>query len=176
MVVVDDGVLLDVLAGNAQADIRRAVEAGELFTTGCWYYRLSRAVHSEPMTGALSRRLAAFSVERRLQVVTALNVLPPEIGLLGLLGLRTLVPIMRALKVTRPVNMLTAEALAAALLDRTIIWNERQPRRLLTDYLDHYNDAWSLDRLEGPHTQRWDLRRNTHPAPRLSVIADREIH
>ncbi len=25
------------------------------------------------------------------------------------------------------------------LLDRTIIWNERQLRRLLTDYLDHYN-------------------------------------
>ena len=119
MVVVDDAVLLDVLAGNAQADIRRAVEAGELFTTGCWYYRLSRAVHSEPMSGALSRRLAAFSVERRLQVVTALNVLQPEIGLLGL---RTLVPIMRALKVTRPVNMLTAEALAAALfLDADLV-------------------------------------------------------
>lgn len=119
MVVVDDAVLLDVLAGNAQADIRRAVEAGELFTTGCWYYRLSRAVHSEPMTGALSRRLAAFSVERRRQVLTALSVLPPEIGLLDL---RTLVPIMRALKVTRPVNMLTAEALAAALfLDADLV-------------------------------------------------------
>ncbi len=25
------------------------------------------------------------------------------------------------------------------LLDRTIIWNERQLRRLLDDYLDHYN-------------------------------------
>ena len=25
------------------------------------------------------------------------------------------------------------------LLDRTIIWNERQLRRLLTDYIDHYN-------------------------------------
>lgn len=25
------------------------------------------------------------------------------------------------------------------LLDRTILWNERQLRRLLTDYIDHYN-------------------------------------
>ena len=25
------------------------------------------------------------------------------------------------------------------LLDRTIIWNERQLRRLLTEYVDHYN-------------------------------------
>ncbi len=25
------------------------------------------------------------------------------------------------------------------LLDRTIIWNERQLRRLLTEYIDHYN-------------------------------------
>ena len=24
-------------------------------------------------------------------------------------------------------------------MDRTIIWNERQLRRLLTDYIDHYN-------------------------------------
>lgn len=38
--------------------------------------------------------------------------LPAEIGLIGL---RTLVPVMRALRVSRPVNMLTAEALAAAL-------------------------------------------------------------
>jgi putative transposase len=26
------------------------------------------------------------------------------------------------------------------LLDRTIIWNERQPRRLLGEYIDHYNN------------------------------------
>ena len=26
------------------------------------------------------------------------------------------------------------------LLDRTIIWNEPQLRRLLGDYIDHYND------------------------------------
>ena len=25
------------------------------------------------------------------------------------------------------------------LLDRTIIWNQRQLRRLLVDYIDHYN-------------------------------------
>jgi transposase InsO family protein len=25
------------------------------------------------------------------------------------------------------------------LLDRTIIWNDRQLRRLLTEYIDHYN-------------------------------------
>jgi len=32
------------------------------------------------------------------------------------------------------------------LLDRTIIWNERQLRALLVDYIDHYNQHRSLDR------------------------------
>ena len=37
--------------------------------------------------------------------------------------------------------------------------------------------AWSLDRLAGSHALQWDAMKNIPPrAPRLSVIADREIH
>ena len=112
MLVIDDALLLDVLAGVADPDLQSAADRGEVHTTGCWYYRLSRALQSEPMVGALSRRLASLTPDRRERVVTGLLDLPAEIGLLGL---RTLVPTMQALRLSRPVNMLTAEALAAAL-------------------------------------------------------------
>jgi hypothetical protein len=44
-------------------------------------------------------------------VLTALDSLPPEIGLISL---RDLVPVMWTLNVDRNLNLLTAEALAAA--------------------------------------------------------------
>jgi hypothetical protein len=44
-------------------------------------------------------------------VLASLDHLPPEIGLISL---RDLVPVMRALDVGRHLNLLTAEALAAA--------------------------------------------------------------
>src|SRR5262245_39612295 len=81
MLVVDDAVLLDVLAGVALADVQGAAERGEVHTTGCWYDRLSRALRSEPMVGALSRRLASLTPERRERVATGLVDLPAEIGL-----------------------------------------------------------------------------------------------
>ena len=117
--VVDDALLLDVLAGVADPELQQAADRGEVHTTGCWYYRLSRALHSEPMIGALSRRLGALAPDRRERVMSGLVDLPAEIGLIGL---RTLVPVMQALRVSRPVNMLTAEALAAALaLDADLV-------------------------------------------------------
>ncbi len=111
--VIDDAVLLDVLAGLSKNDILAALEDNDLFTTGCWYYRLSRAVHSDQVGGLLSRQLAGLDVERQVRVVAALDRLP---DLVGLLSLRDLVPVMRALRVSRPLNLLNAEALAAALV------------------------------------------------------------
>ncbi len=111
--VIDDAVLLDVLAGLSKNDILAAGEDNDLFTTGCWYYRLSRAVHSDQVGGLLSCQLAGLDVDRQVRVVAALDRLPDSTGLLSL---RDLVPVMRALRVSRPLNLLNAEALAAALV------------------------------------------------------------
>lgn len=50
-----------------------------------------------------------------MQVQTALEALPQEVGLLGM---RRLVPVMRRLDVGRRLNFLTAEAVAAAVILR----------------------------------------------------------
>ena len=87
--------------------------SGEVFTTGSWYYRLGRAVSAGPGTGALSGRFQALDDSVRRRVLTSLEDLPDQIGLLSL---RVVVPVMQALTVTRPLNFLNAEALRAALL------------------------------------------------------------
>lgn len=63
VLVIDDALLLTVLAGSAASELGDATRRGELFTTGSWYYRLARAAHDRGFTGALS---------------SALNVLPPN--------------------------------------------------------------------------------------------------
>lgn len=115
---MDDALLLRVLAGLAEGELAEAAGRGELFTTGSWYYRLARAVHSRDFTGALSRPFSRFAPERQTRVLAALDRLPPEIGLISL---RDLVPVMWTLSVGRTLNLLTAEALAAAqVLDACI--------------------------------------------------------
>lgn len=39
--------MLDVLAGRPPAPVAAELEAGGLFTTGAWYYRLGRAFDAE---------------------------------------------------------------------------------------------------------------------------------
>jgi hypothetical protein len=46
MLLVDDALLLRVLAGLAEGDIAEAAERGEIFTTGSRYYRLGMALRS----------------------------------------------------------------------------------------------------------------------------------
>lgn len=113
MIVIDDQLLLAVLSDTAPDDITAAVARGEVFTTGSWYYRLGRAVTAGTGTGALSGRFQALDDSLRQRVLASLEDLPDQIGLLSL---RTVVPVMQALAVTRPLNFLNAEALGAALL------------------------------------------------------------
>lgn len=116
--VVDDVLLLSVLAGEPSDDLRQAMQRGELFTTGSWYYRLGRAAYDQSFSGALSSAIDALSLARRVQAVAALDALPREIGLLDM---RDLVPVMRRLDVGRHLNFLTAETVATALsLDAAI--------------------------------------------------------
>ena len=91
----------------------------EVFTTGCWYWRLSRALHDGMVTGALTRAMEDLDAEQQTRVVGAVQHLPRQFGLLSL---RQLVPVMTALETGRRLNLLTAEAIAAAVvLDATIM-------------------------------------------------------
>jgi hypothetical protein len=113
VIVVDDALPLAVLVGQpvARVDaVAAAASQGEVFTTGSWYWRLARAL-TRPSGGALSRGLAAMSDQDRGRAETAMGELPAEIGLLSL---RRLVPVMRALP--GQLNLLTAEAVSAAVV------------------------------------------------------------
>ena len=114
-VVVDDRILLDVLARRTSVPLARELRSGGLFTTSSWYYRLGRAVFAGSGTGALSGPFASFEAEARDRVSAALLDLPDDVGLLHP---RVVVPVMLALRVRRQLNVLTAEALGVASLVR----------------------------------------------------------
>ncbi len=111
VLVVDDALLLTVLAGAAPPELRDAMRRAELFTTGSWYYRLARAASDRSFSGALASAVDALAPAQRARVLASLERLPEEVGLLGM---RRLVPVMRRLDVGRRLNFLTAEAVAAA--------------------------------------------------------------
>ncbi len=141
MIIIDDQLLLDVLSGHAINAVGDPFERGEVFTTGCWYYRLARAVAAGVGTGSLSRRFEALDPPTRARALRALDELPDQIGLLSL---RSVVPVMRALRVRRPLNMLNAEALAAALvLDASVVVTTDSPllRSGAADLEVHYQLA-----------------------------------
>jgi len=125
VIVVDDALLLAVVAERIPASVPVLVDAaahGEVFTTGCWYWRLSRAL-SRPSPGALSRTLVGLSDDGQRRARSSLEVLPEEIGVLGL---RRLVPVMAALP--GQLNLLTAEAVAAAsVLGATLVVSTHSP-------------------------------------------------
>jgi hypothetical protein len=106
-VLVDDVVLLRVLAGDPPAPARST----GIYTTGVWYFRLGQALRPGPPGGALSRRLAELPSDRRVRVLRLIDALPDTIGLIGL---RTLVPVIRRLDPEAKLNLLAAEAVAAA--------------------------------------------------------------
>lgn len=112
-VVIDDHLLLTALAGTESAALQEAMISQAVYTTGCWYYRLARASASGAGAGSLSGEFAALDLDRRSQAQASLERLPDAIGLLSS---RTVVPVMAALRVKRQLNMLTAEALAVALV------------------------------------------------------------
>lgn len=113
MRLVDDRLLLDLLSGTAGAELSAALAAGEVFTTGSWYYRLARAVSAGSGTGSLSGAFQALDEPERQRVLASLEELPEEIGLLSL---RVVVPVIQALPVSGRLNFLSAEAVGAAIL------------------------------------------------------------
>jgi len=132
VVIVDDALLLAVLAGTAPEEFAVALEEGEIATTGSWYWRIGRALRDTASTGSLSRALTELDPGRQAHVLAAIDDLPAAINLPSL---RHLVPVMTALRVGRPLNLLTAEAIAAAIvLDASIAVTTRSA--LLTESCD----------------------------------------
>ena len=113
MLVIDDRTLLAVLAERAPEPLLRAADAGEVFTTPAWYYRLARAVHDVGFSGSLSRMVEVLDDDLRRQVTDALDELPATIGILSA---RVLVPVMVQLSQVRRLNLLNSEAVAAAMV------------------------------------------------------------
>jgi len=119
MIVVDDLLLLEVLAGVAESNTQAAFESGEVFTTGSWYWRLAKAVRTDRLEGALTRGFNDLGVPEQRLVQDHLAELPPSVGLLDY---RKLVPVMTAIDVGRSLNMLAADAIATAMtIDGTIL-------------------------------------------------------
>ena len=112
-VVIDDRLLLDVLAGQAPREVTTQLGGGGVFTTGAWYYRLGRAVFGGSGSGALSGRFASLDRDVARRVRAQLEDLPANVGLLHP---RVVVPVMFTLQVRRQLNVLAAEALVVALL------------------------------------------------------------
>lgn len=120
--LVDDQKLSAILRGRAPPDL-----GVEVFTTGCWYVRLCRAVlRASGQTGALSSPFAALPPATRARAVKRLLDLPDAIGLLSL---RELAPSMGQLRQRHELNLLGLEALAAAVrLGADVILSARSPR------------------------------------------------
>ncbi len=113
MIVVDDQLLLDVLAGTTSQAAERALGDHAIATTLSWYFRLARALNSDRTHGSLSRRFAAIGDERRADIQSSLSRLPEAIVLVDS---RSLVPVMVAVCDTTRANLLTADAIATALI------------------------------------------------------------
>jgi hypothetical protein len=109
-IVIDDHLLIDVLTETTTGWLREQVEQSVIYTTGSWYYRLANAAHRGSGHGSLSRRLAELPAELRGERI---DRLPDWIGLFGP---RLLVPVMAAIETRRRPNVLTAEALAVAVV------------------------------------------------------------
>lgn len=106
--LVDDQVLASLLRGDMPPK-----SADSVFTTGCWYVRLCQAVmNASERGGVLSGPFAAQPQTIRSRSVSRLMELPDDVGLISL---RTLGPLMGELRQRHRLNLLSSEALAAAV-------------------------------------------------------------
>lgn len=111
--VVDDHLLIDLLADDIDGWLAEAVASAAVYTTASWYYRVASAAAQGSGDGSLSGRIAALDESARLAVRDRLARLPETIGLISP---RTIVPIMAGLRTPRRLNYLSAEAVAVAIL------------------------------------------------------------
>ncbi|MCC5952791.1 MAG: hypothetical protein JJU45_11920 [Acidimicrobiia bacterium] len=116
--VVDDHLLLDLLCGTAHGWLAEEATSAAIYTTSSWYCRVASAVEHGTGQGALSRRVASLPDDEQRSVRSHLGALPDAYGLIGP---RTLVPVMASLRTPRHLNFLGAEALALAVLTESTV-------------------------------------------------------
>ncbi len=122
MIVVDDRLLFDVIAGTEPAELLDVAGDG-VATTFSWYYRLARAVATDRIEGAFSRHYVGLPADRQAEVRRVLDDLSDRVEIVSP---KESVPVMSALATMATVNMLTADAVAAALiLDAPILVSTR---------------------------------------------------
>ncbi len=123
--IVDDQLLSVVLRGD---DLPAELGSDHsIATTGCWYVRLCQAVLGVAnRPGTLSGPFTGLPPGRREQALATVLELPEEIGLVSL---RELGPVIGHLRARHQLNILGAEALAAAVyMDATVALSARSPR------------------------------------------------
>lgn len=81
-----------------------------IYTTSSWYSRVANAAHRGTGDGTLSRRLSQLPDDFRRERI---DNLPDWVGLLGP---RMVVPVMASIITRRRPNVITAEALAVAVV------------------------------------------------------------
>lgn len=112
MIVVDDRLLFDVIAGTEPQELLDVAGDG-VATTFSWYYRLARAVATDRIEGALSRHYAGLPAERQAQARRVLDDLSDRVEIVSA---KESVPVMSALATVVTANVLTADAVATALI------------------------------------------------------------
>jgi hypothetical protein len=117
-VLIDDHLLREVLLEQEPSWLRRARRGDQLATTGLWYFRLCSALHAPTIGGLLSGPIASLPEDLRSSVLAHVAALPTSIRLLSLRD----VSWSAAGYATRyGLNLLAAEAIAAAVLTRSVI-------------------------------------------------------
>lgn len=121
--LIDDQILSQVLRNRTP----RVLAPKTLYTTGYWYVRLCQAVlNAQDRTGVLSRPFAELPTPLRDRAIKTVLELPEEIGIVSL---RELGPSIARLRQDHQLNILTIEALAAAIhLDANVYISAPSPR------------------------------------------------
>ena len=98
-----------------------------VFTTGCWYVRLTQAVlRRGAVRGRLSTPFDELPDRTRQRALEGLFALPAGIDIVDW---RTIGPEIARMKVTHQLNLLGAEAVASAVhLDLPVALSARSPR------------------------------------------------
>lgn len=112
MIIVDDRLLFDVLAGTESVELLHAASDG-VATTFSWYYRLARAIATGRIEGSLTRHYGDLTAERQRHVSGLLNNLADRVEIIAP---KEVVPVMAALATVANLNVLTAEAIASSMV------------------------------------------------------------
>ncbi len=117
-VLIDDHLLREVLLEREPLWLSQARGTGELATTGLWYFRLCSALRVPTTIGTLSGPVADLPEDLRSRVLCQVTAIP---GTINLLSLRDVSWSAAGYAARYGLNLLAAEAIAAAVLTGSAI-------------------------------------------------------